>query len=285
MAQHEAATSADHTRRQTLLMLLQLARQLKRPPKSEEAKWFWFGVGDAENSQLPETDLSPIWALYQASDLFRLTYEVLLYAGLRIVKEAPRGRLPLQAIVARMIELTNLPTAVRLDDWMREQVDGGKLENRTKSAAQAMLEAGATGDAAVEVQSALTLMSTLVQKSRQFDRSVIKWLGTVEHFQSLASEVDFLKAREHLPAETVFADLFQERILKRHLWVASRKFRNQKAYTFLIEPDEGALRFRSFFRVSPSSPRIDQAVQFLQDVKLLADSGITDLGLKELEHA
>jgi len=78
--------------------------------------------------------------------------------------------------------------------------------------------------------------------------------------------------------------MISSRVIKRHLWVASRKFRNQKAYTFLMEPDDGQLRFRSRFSVSPSSPRIDQAVQFLHDAKLLDDKGPTSLGLAEIER-
>ena len=64
--------------------------------------------------------------------------------------------------------------------------------------------------------------------------------------------------------------------------MASRKFRNQKAYTFLIEPEEGMLRYRDRFRVSPSSPRLDQAMRFLRDVKLIDDAGLTDFGRAEL---
>ena len=59
-------------------------------------------------------------------------------------------------------------------------------------------------------------------------------------------------------------------------------FRNQKAYTFLIEPEEGMLRYRDRFRVSPSSPRLDQAMRFLRDVKLIDDAGLTDFGRAEL---
>jgi len=87
-----------------------------------------------------------------------------------------------------------------------------------------------------------------------------------------------------LPVQTALAELLRERIFRRHLWVASQKFLNQKAYTFLFEPDDGALRFRDFFKVSPSSSRIDQAVQFLCDVKFLDEHGVTPFGLKELER-
>lgn len=282
MGRHDAAMDADLTRRQTLVMLLQLAKIFQRQPKSEEVKWIWFGADGDQNLQLPDSDLRPLWALYQASDLLRLAYEVLLFAGLRIVKEAPTGRLPLSVVVSRILELADLPSAVSLDVWMHKQVSEENIENLARSATQRMFDAASTGESADEVKASLTLITTLVYKAQQFDAAVTERLGTLGHFQSLASEAIFFGDRMHLPVMGVFAELVRERILKRHLWVASRKFRNQKAYTFLIEPDEGALRFRSFFRVSPSSPRITQAVQFLHDVKFLDDRGITELGLKEI---
>ena len=106
-----------------------------------------------------------------------------------------------------------------------------------------------------------------------------------DHFQSLRTEVRFLQARAQENARTVLDALVRERVLKRHLWVASRKFRNQKAYTFLIEPEEGLLRYRGRFRVSPSSPRLDQAMRFLRDVKLIDDEGLTQTGRAELNAA
>lgn len=285
MGRHEAAADTDRTRRQTMLMLLQLAETLNRPPKSEETKWAWFGAPDNKERTLSGSDLRQVWALYQASDLFRLSYEVLLYAALRIVQEAPSGRLPLQTVIARVMDLGDLPDAVRADGWMQRQMEDNEPEEVAKAAKQKMFDARSTGDPAGEVQAALALISALTLIAQQIDSTVVRWLGSAGHFQSLVSESDYLRARAHLPVTTVIAELLQDRILKRHLWVASRKFRNQKAYTFLLEPDEGALRFRSFFQVSPSSPRIDQAVQFLRDVKFLDDGGLTDLGREELQQA
>ncbi|OAP35839.1 hypothetical protein AU381_16795 [Sinorhizobium glycinis] len=285
MARQESASASDQTRRKTLLMLLQLARTIDRPPTSEETKWTWFGAETAKGIVLPDSDLRKVWALYQASDLYRLGYEVLLHACLRILRNAPRGRLALPSVVADLLELADMPSGVTLGDWMLEQTDGDSLENRARTAAQTMRCAHSSGNSQEEVRSALMLISALTLKASEFDRSVLQWLGAAGHFQSLASETKFLEGRLDLPVTEAVSGLVRERILGRHLWVASRKFRNQKAYTFLFEPDEGELRYRSFFRVSPSSPRIDQAVQFLRDIKYLDDKGITALGLKELEQA
>jgi hypothetical protein len=98
-------------------------------------------------------------------------------------------------------------------------------------------------------------------------------LNAGEHFQSLRTEVRFLQERATDSAMAVVDLMIRDRILKRHLRVASRKFRNQKAYTFLMEPEDSVLRYRDHFRVSPSSPRLDQALRFLSDIKLIGDGG------------
>jgi hypothetical protein len=110
-------------------------------------------------------------------------------------------------------------------------------------------------------------------------------LSGADYFQSLRTEVQFLDRARSAPASRVIADVIRERVLKRHLWVASRKFRNQKAYTFHMEPEEGQLRYRSHFRISPSSPRLDQALRFLRDIRLIDEGGITERGRAEMATA
>jgi hypothetical protein len=135
------------------------------------------------------------------------------------------------------------------------------------------------------MQSVVELVSALVERAAAFGELLDSALNAPDHFQSLRTEVKYLQAREQENARTVLDALVRERVLKRHLWVASRKFRNQKAYTFLIEPEEGLLRYRDRFRVSPSSPRLDQAMRFLRDVKLIDNAGLTDFGRAELDAA
>lgn len=281
---HASAAESDQTRSQTLKMLLRLAAQRGRPPKSEESKWDWFGVTTGVDEGMDSSELQPVWALYQASDLFRLAYETLLFAGLRILTNAPPNSVSLDGVIEGVTDMAGLPGNQSLQEWIHEQIDVSDPEHHAKTAAHAMQESLTAADDEQAVRSAWSLIAALSLKGKQLDRSVLEWLGSAEHFQSLVSEMNFIESRHGLPVQTALAELLRERIFRRHLWVASRKFRNQKAYTFLFEPDDGALRFRDFFRVSPSSPRIDQAVQFLRDVKLLDDRGVTPLGLEELER-
>jgi hypothetical protein len=151
-----------------------------------------------------------------------------------------------------------------------------------KGHAAAMTDAVASGSTEDQVRSSLALIAALVDKASELTAFLDQALNAGEHFQSLRTEVRFLQGRATDSAKAVVDLMIRDRILKRHLWVASRKFRNQKAYTFLMEPEDSVLRYRDHFRVSPSSPRLDQALRFLSDIKLIDDGALTDLGRAEL---
>ena len=186
-------------------------------------------------------------------------------------------------MVEALIELTNPAQNLSLRDWLSQLADGADAENLARTSAAAMQDGLAEGDDQKAVQSAWNLIAALILKAASFDESILTRLGSAGHFQSLITEKRFIEARSELPAATAIAQIVADRILRRHLWVASRKFRNQKAYTYLFEPDDGAVRYRDHFRVAPSSPRLDQAVQFLRDVRFLGAEGVTEIGRSELE--
>src|SRR3546814_1084782 len=116
-------------------------------------------------------------------------------------------------------------------------------------------------------------MAIRAEKATTEAELVEEALGGADYFQSLRTEAKFLGRNRAGDARRVISDLIRERVLKRHLWVASHNFRNQKAYTFHMEPEEGVLRYRAPIRVSPSSPRMDQALRFLRDISIIDKIG------------
>ena len=72
--------------------------------------------------------------------------------------------------------------------------------------------------------------------------------------------------------------LLEERIIRRHLWIALRKFRHQGDYTFLIETDEGKLRLREKDGPVYTNPRLGPAITFLKDIDLIGSDGLTERG-------
>ena len=278
-----SASAPDQLRRSTARMLLQLIALASDVPSAEAVKWEWFGAGKHEAPHDSDTDeVRDMWALYQACDLMRLAYENILDLSLDVLQAAEMRRMTFGALISELVDLADVPNGMTWAEFSTSLVGAAKPAASARLAVDAMVEARASGDRAERIQAVLVLVAALANKAAAFGELLDNALDAPDHFHSLRTEVRFLEARANDNAQSVVAAVIRERVLKRHLWVASRKFRNQKAYTFLIEPEEGLLRYRDRFRVSPSSPRLDQAMRFLRDVKLIDDSGLTALGHAEL---
>jgi hypothetical protein len=278
-------SAGDLMRRRTMRMLLALTESVQKIPRAEEAKWHWFGDHlDSEETADAKTDedVLKLWALYQACDLIRLAYEAILSAALTLLESSPSRRLTLEELVDRLVGFIAPPEDQSWLSFKQTFVSADGPAVTAKAHAVAMTEAVASGSTESQVRSSLALIAALVDKASELTAFMDQALNAGEHFQSLRTEVRFLQERATDSAKVVVDLMIRDRILKRHLWVASRKFRNQKAYTFLMEPEESVLRYRDHFRVSPSSPRLDQGLRFLSDIKLIDDGGLTDLGRSEL---
>ena len=96
------------------------------------------------------------------------------------------------------------------------------------------------GETEAQVDEAVALIAILSARSTGAADLMEDALVVETYFQSLRTEDQkFLDARRSdLATRRYIAELIRERILKRHLWVASPKFRKQKAYTFHIEPED-----------------------------------------------
>lgn len=281
LGKSDARSETDLMRRSTLQMLLDVTATSRSIPRAEEVKWHWFeNVPELKGGSASE--VAHLWFLYQACDLMRLSYEVILAAALTEIETAPRRRMSLSDVVDELIGFVELADDQTWEDFSLGFGDGAEV---AREHADAMLDALNEGDTAEQVRLAASLIAILYVRVADATNLIDEALSGADYFQSLRTEVQYLDRARSAPASRVIADVIRERVLKRHLWVASRKFRNQKAYTFHMEPEEGQLRYRSHFRISPSSPRLDQALRFLRDIRLIDESGITERGRAEMATA
>lgn len=274
-------SETDLKRRSTLRMLLDLTATTHSIPRAEQVKWHWFEtVPELQGGSASE--VRHLWFLYQACDLIRLAYEVILSAALTTLEAAPRRRMLLADLTEELVGFVELTKDQLWEDFSLGLAGGTAT---TKEWAEAMIGAMNQGETAEQVRFAISLIAVLYVRASDASDLIEGALSGADYFQSLRTEVQFLDREGSAPVSRIVADLVRERVLKRHLWVASRKFRNQKAYTFHMEPEENQIRYRNHFRVSPSSPRLDQALRFLRDIGLIDEGGITQLGRAELEAA
>jgi hypothetical protein len=277
---HDARSLTGQMRRSTLTMLLQITEKHGSVPRADTVKWHWFENVPAREAAQPH-QVPQLWFLYQACDLMRLAYEVILSAALTMIDAAPRRRMSLGELTN---ELANTVQTASGESWdnFSSSINAGAEASAAREYATAMQEAMSAGETNEQVRNAISLIAILAEKATAETALVDEALSGADYFQSLRTEANFLDRNRSADAGRLIADLIRERILKRHLWVASRKFRNQKAYTFHMEPEEGVLRYRAPIRVSPSSPRLDQALRFLRDISLIDNGGVTPIGKAEL---
>ncbi len=270
-------------RRSTLRMLLKITDTFGSVPRAEAIKWHWFENAPAKDVTQPH-QVPQLWFLYQACDLMRLAYEVILSAALTMIDAAPRRRMSLGELTDGLEDCVEIDSRESWSDFSTA-INAEAHASSAREYAAAMLDAMNAGEISEQVQNAISLIAILAEKAMANSSLVEDALSGADYFQSLRTEAQFLNRNRAIDARRVISDLIRERVLKRHLWVASRKFRNQKAYTFHIEPEEGVLRYRAPIRVSPSSPRLDQALRFLRDISLIDNGGVTPIGKAELAAA
>jgi hypothetical protein len=270
-------------RRSTLRMLLQFTDTLGSVPRADAVKWHWFENVPAKDANQPN-QVAQLWFLYQACDLIRLGYEVILSAALTMIDAAPRRRMSLGELTNELLDCVEITSGESWDDFSGD-INLAAEATSAQQYAAAMIDAMDAGDTSEQVQNAISLIAILTEKAAADSSLIEEALSGADYFQSLRTEAQFIDRNRARDARQVISDLIRERILKRHLWVASRKFRNQKAYTFHMEPEEGVLRYRAPIRVSPSSPRLDQALRFLRDIGLIDNRGVTAIGKAELAIA
>lgn len=270
-------------RQSTIRMLLEISDEFDTVPSAEAVKWHWFENMTAKDAT-PTDQVPQLWFLYQACDLMRLAYEVILSAALTMIDAAPRRRMSLAELTRELADTVEIANGESWDDFSTA-INAEAQASSARHHATAMLGALDAGETSEQVQNAISLIAILAEKATTEFTLVANALSAADYFQSLRTESHYLDRNRTTDATNVISDLIKERILKRHLWVASRKFRNQKAYTFHMEPEEGVLRYRAPIRVSPSSPRLDQALRFLRDIRLIDDGGVTLIGRAALATA
>ncbi|MFB9982373.1 hypothetical protein ACFSQQ_41520 [Mesorhizobium kowhaii] len=289
----------DLARRDTLLLLLHSAWHLGELPRTDQVRWLLYAASAADGRRLSLADerlelQRRRWRIYQANDLLHFSYETLLKYVLDTLADYPAGGVRLASLIGNCVEALS----DSLDPWpetwngFRQATrprrnaatikHGGERQLSDLGADAATPQARCTSECAV---AALKLLVIVEQRVAEDSDSVREELGPLDQqfFHSLVTETKFLASLDEVDFTTAVARIIEGRIINRHLWVAHRKFRYQGDYTFLVEADEGRVRLRETSGPVFTNPRLGSALNFLRDIHLIGDNGLTALGRKVIE--
>ncbi|HCP81904.1 MAG TPA: hypothetical protein DIT67_10050 [Octadecabacter sp.] len=235
--------------------------------------------------------------MYQASDLCHIALETLLKFTLDTLGNHSTG-LPLDQLVSECVDQIFDVAAKIPESW-------ATLLQGTETAANPYEESSALSEfrfctdimrgAGRRIEStcspeiawkAVQLLAILHKRVREEEHPVEAELGgfTSEAFQTILTETRFLDEHADLPFREILGKIIEMKIVRRHLWVAARKFRSGD-YTFLIESDEGRLRLREKDGPVFTNPRLGPAITFLKDIHLIGGQGLTDYGVEAVTAA
>jgi hypothetical protein len=288
----------DLNRRKSLLLILNVAQQLGHAPDTMDVRWALYAgcLQDGTPLVFPEAleRHRQRWRVYQANDLAHICFETLLKYVLDRL-EAHSAGIPLARLITDVVAEILASGEPRPESW-------ATFLNATVPASNAWSSDSATTEASL-VQAvmkagrknglcgpdgawaALRLLAVLHNRVRGSQAEIWEDLGTFKltSFRSLLTEVAFLDSHMDRAFDKAVTQLIEERVIRRHLWIALQKFRYQGDYTFLVETDDGRIRLREKDGPVFTNPRLATTITFLKDINLLGDDGLTALGHQRIE--
>ncbi len=271
------------SRAATLTLILETARAIEEQPGPEDVRWHLFNPPQAPLLEPLETQRLN-WEAYHCQDLMQVASAALLAWAITIINADGQGQ-TLSDIRAEVVaHLTGHDEDAFAGSWrdLRLSLDPGTFPY------QAMWDdlTSARGAPADKAVPAITLMAALHQRLRtrpDLADAAARGLPGRDPARSLRTELDWLESRETDGVVDRIADYVIVRVVRRHSWVAMQKLRRQRDYTFLFELRDGRLFFLAGYQPVATTPRLAPAIQFLEDIHLLDEDGLTTLGLDALE--
>lgn len=289
----------DQTRKLSLILILAVAKLLGQSPSADEARWILYAGADSEGNTL---ELEPQelqiqrthWWVYQANDLCHYAVVALFKFALDVLDTQSDAN-TFQKLIPRCVKAISDEMEKVPENW-NDFIDQLELPKNPYGSEQAESEWNLAEAITPYAKSqsvstpstawqAIKLLGTLYKRVQVSEHDISEELGGLDRnaFHSLLTESIFLEANGEIPFKELLSKIFEERILQRHLWVAMRKFRYQKDYTFLFDTDEGKLRLRRKDGPGFTTPRLATSIAFLKDIHLVNETGITEHGFEMIQ--
>ncbi|WP_152670276.1 hypothetical protein [Lysobacter capsici] len=293
-AQRETPSEDDLQRRRTLCLILDLGQRLGRTPWAEDVRWCLYARHfDGHQPWLINENLTGHrlrWTMYQANDLSQMAFAAILSFLLGRLLREPSG-VPLQELVGEAVDEVLVAMEPAPQCWtdyvssLALPASALTMDEPSERRLSDDLFSSSGAYTAGQCVDALRLLALVHHRLTPLRDEAQGEFGGLDPdgFRTVLSEWSFMQAHRGEDLRHFLCTLFEQRVLHRHLWVAMRKMQFQRDYTFLFEADEGRVRYRDDYTPVPTTPRLNSAVGFLQDLRLLGEQGLTPLGMRILD--
>lgn len=272
----------DASRRDTLLLVLHVSKLLGRRPRSDDVRQHLFeGFSELPASLAPQRLR---WEAYQVQDMWQIAAAALLSWAIDMTNDFVDGRSVSEIHAEVTGQVRRLwPGRMNLD-WdglvASSAMEDAELDENVRTIAGKRESRDTKAAIAIEVMAALAKrLNTRTDLQAEVDRSFSLQSGG----RSVRTETLWLARQNEGDLATVLADYVAQRVVSRHNQIAIQKLRRQGDYTFLFEARDGRLVYRAQYEPVPTTPRLDPAIQFLVDIDLIGETGLTDRGRDLLE--
>lgn len=268
----------DKSRRASLSLILDVARREGGKPNPETVRWALF---DPPVSVLP-ADLERqrlLWEAYQCQDLFQVAAAGLLAWAISIMAEAENGR-PVAEICGAVVDrLTSGNDERPTMSWRKFRDDINPVDFGWREAWTRLT--GKRGSPEDKAWDSISLIAALDHRVTERDdlRDAIKVALPINgQARSIVTELRWFERYQEMAVAEMIGNYVGQRIVLRHSWVAMQKLRRQRDYTFLFEVRDGRLMCLNNYQPVATTPRLAPAIQFLEDIRLIATDGLTARG-------
>lgn len=275
----QTESDGDQNRRESLLLLLLVAKRLAARPSPDQVRWHLFeSTASAWPSSLESQRLK--WEAYHSQDLLQIAAAGLLDFSVSIMGDEGCSLTDLRDEVARTLS-ESLPLK---RDWrsFRDTLnaDDNEIRDWSVQVSGRRLTRDQRASGAVRL---LAAVDDRVYRRPDLADEIARSFASHGQGRSIRSELAWFHHRGTEQASQLIAEYAVTRVVRRHSWVAMQKLRRQRDYTFLFESRDGRYVRRKSYQPVPTTPRLAPALQFLVDIGLLGPDGLTDRGRAFLE--
>lgn len=273
------ATASDLSRTTSLKLVLATSKAMACRPDPMVVRWHLFSTPSFGDDDLDWQRVR--WEAYHCHDFMQIAAGVFLEWALALMGEQEAG-LTLSEIRGEVWErLGSEESADERWSAFQQRLNDGTFDYRGTWSNLT----GRRGTAEAKAWDAISTFAALfgrIESDERLTEVMRRELTVSGNARSIVTEMKWFSSRGDESVRDLISAYVIERVVLRHSWIAMQKLRRQKDYTFLFEVRDGRLLRRNGYAPVATTPRLNPAIQFLVDVGLIDDDGLTERAAKLL---